>query len=109
MRPARPANLSAYAEEVLTALGESGLGHKLSLGGALGLQHYLDFRTTHDVDAWWAEAATPEDKTRILETVEAVLSARGEVRTRRWGEVVSLDLKVDGRTVFSFQVPVRSA
>jgi hypothetical protein len=48
MRPARPANLSAHAEKILAALGESGLGHKLSLGGALGLQHYLDFRTTHD-------------------------------------------------------------
>lgn len=109
MQPIRPANLSPFAEKVLTALGESGLGHRLSLGGALGLQHYLDFRLTHDVDAWWAEAATPEDKTRILSLVEAVLASHGEVRTRRWGEVVSLDLRVEGRTVFSFQVAIRSA
>jgi hypothetical protein len=56
-QPTRPTQLSKYAEATLEALAAAGLGHKLSLGGALGLQHYLEYRFTHDVDAWWVDVA----------------------------------------------------
>lgn len=49
--PTRPTHLSRYSEVVLQALAGAGLGHKVSLGGALGLQHYCEYRTTDDVDA----------------------------------------------------------
>jgi hypothetical protein len=107
--PVRPSHLSEYAEKTLTALAAAGLGHAISVGGALGLLHYLDYRTTHDVDAWWAPAALPEDRERVLATIEAALLLFGEVRARKWGDVVSLELKKGGKTVFSFQIASRSA
>ncbi len=107
--PVRPSHLSEYAEKTLAALAARGLGHVISVGGALGLLHYLDYRTTHDVDAWWNPAASPEDQERVLATVEAVLQPCGEVRTRKWAEVVSLELKQGKKTIFSFQIASRSA
>jgi hypothetical protein len=105
----RPSQLSGYAERTLRTLAEEGLGHKISLGGALGLQHYLEYRLTHDVDAWWAPSTTAEDRDRVIQTIESTLRAWGEVRTRRWGEVVSVELRVGGKAVFSFQIASRSA
>lgn len=105
----RPSQLSVYAEKTLQVLAEEGLGHKISLGGALGLQHYLEYRWTHDVDAWWVPSATAEDRERVIQTIESTLRSWGEVRTRRWGEVVSVELRVEGKAVFSFQIASRSA
>src|SRR5947199_2609495 len=107
--PVRPSHLSEYAEKTLAALAATGLGHAISVGGALGLLHYLDYRTTHDVDAWWTSAAFTEDRERVLATIEAALQPFGEVRARKGGEVVSLELKKGGKTVFSFQIASRSA
>jgi hypothetical protein len=58
----------------------------VSLGGAFGLAHYYEYRTTHDLDAWWTSEAT-----------------------RAWGDVVSVELRQGGRTTFSFQIAARSA
>jgi hypothetical protein len=51
MKPHRPTHIPAYAEICLQALVANGLNDKISLGGAFGLLHYLDYRPTHDVDA----------------------------------------------------------
>jgi hypothetical protein len=107
--PTRPTQLSLYAEVALKAVAAAGLGHKISLGGALGLQHYCEYRITRDVDAWWEPTATAEERARVLEVVEEALHRFGSTRLRRWGDVSSLDLTVSGRVVFSFQVAVRSA
>jgi len=107
--PRRPSQLSDYADRTLQALAAEGLGHKISLGGALGLLHYLDYRSTHDVDAWWSPSATGEERERVLRTIEASLQPFGEVGTRSWGEVVSVELRIAGRKVFSFQIASRSA
>jgi hypothetical protein len=108
-KPTRPAHLSELAERTLQALATAGLGHTISVGGALGLLHYLDYRLTHDVDAWWTPAASAEERERVLQVVSEALRESGELRVRRWGEVVSLELRVGGKTVFSFQVADRSA
>jgi hypothetical protein len=105
----RPSQLSAYAERTLQALARAGLGHKVSLGGALGLQHYLEYRSTHDVDAWWLPSVASEDRERVIRTIESALQPWGDVRTRRWGEVVSVELRLEGKAVFSFQIASRSA
>jgi Nucleotidyl transferase AbiEii toxin, Type IV TA system len=107
--PVRPSNLSEYAERTLADLAAAGLGHVISVGGALGLLHYLDYRNTHDVDAWWTPTATAKERERVLATVESTLRPFGEVRTRQWGDVVSLELKKGGKTVFGFQIASRSA
>ncbi len=72
-RPERPARLPDYSEDCLRALVKSGLAGEISLGGALGLLHYLDYRSTRDVYAWWSEDATEEDRRRIVDTLESVL------------------------------------
>jgi hypothetical protein len=104
----RPANLSRYAEACLQALAERDLGAKISLGDALGLSHYLDYRPTRDADAWWALSATAEDQHRVIEVIRDTLSAFGQVQTRAWGDVVSIELRCEGKTLFSFQIARRS-
>jgi hypothetical protein len=75
----------------------------------LGLLHYLDYRPTHDVDAWWDPSATSEDRQRVIHTLEATLRSWGQVKTRAWGDVVSVELVREGKTSFSFQIAQRSA
>jgi hypothetical protein len=98
-----------YGEVCLRALIDRGLGTKVSLTGALGLLHYLDYRPTHDVDAWWTESATDEDRRQVIEVVETTLRPLGTVKKRAWGDVVSIEMQRNGRTVFSFQIARRSA
>ncbi len=108
-QPRRPAHVPEYAEACLQALAARGLGTKISLGGGLGLLHYLDYRPTHDVDAWWDATATEEERRQVLQVIETTLRSFGPVKTRAWGDVVSVELSQEGRTVFSFQIARRSA
>lgn len=109
MEPHRPTNIPVYAEACLQALVDHRLNDKISLGGAFGLLHYLDYRPTHDVDAWWESSATTDDKNQVVEVIEAALSAYGQARQRAWGDVVSVELMRADKTVFSFQIAQRSA
>lgn len=107
--PRRPSHVPDPAEKTLEAIAAARLGDKISVGGAFGLLHYLDYRSTHDVDAWWAESATAKDREDVVTVVQQALTPFGEVKTRSWGEVVSVDLRVEGKTTFSFQIADRSA
>jgi hypothetical protein len=93
----------------LAAVAAAGLGRAISLGGGLGLLHYLDYRTTHDADAWWTAEATADDRRRVVTTIEETLRRFGAVRTRRWGEVVSVEMREGEIRPFSFQIAERSA
>jgi hypothetical protein len=73
------------------------------------LLHFLDYRPTHDVDAWWVSSATEQEQEQVLQTIEATLDPFGEVRRRSWGDVVSVELSGEGQGVFSFQIARRSA
>ena len=108
MAPSRPANIPDYAEICLQALVAKKLGDKISLGGAFGLLHYLDYRATHDVDAWWTSPATTQERNRVIEVIEAALEPQGQVRRRAWGDVISIELAQKSKTVFSFQIAQRS-
>lgn len=107
-QPKKPETLPAYSEIVLQALVVQGLADKISLGGAFGLLHYLDYRQTHDVDAWWAEEVTAEEQQRVIETIELTLRDFGQIVQRRWGDVASIEMVQEGRKVFSFQIARRS-
>ncbi|MBN2117157.1 MAG: nucleotidyl transferase AbiEii/AbiGii toxin family protein [Anaerolineales bacterium] len=87
---------------------KANLANCISLGGALGLFHYLDYRPTHDVDAWWSDSVTEKQRQVVVQTLETALSAFGSVRIRSWGDVDSVELDREGKTVFSFQVAHRS-
>lgn len=105
----RPKLVSEYAQACLEALSASGCGRWLSLGGAFGLAHYFEYRATHDIDAWWVEPVAGEDRQRVIRTLEEVLRPFGQVHTRSWGDVVSVELTQQGKTAFDFQIARRSA
>lgn len=109
VEPRRPTYIPDYAETCLRALVVSGLNEKISLGGAFGLLHYLDYRPTHDVDAWWESATTTQERTQVVQVIETALTQFGQVQQRAWGDVVSIELKQAEQTVFSFQIAQRSA
>ena len=107
IKPQKPSHLSPYAQSCLEALVNANLAHRISLGGALGLIHYIDYRPTHDVDAWWSEPLTQGQKQEVMQMLEITLEAFGLVHIRLWGDVVSIELFQDGKTVFSFQIAAR--
>ena len=108
-QPRRPSHLPDHSEICLRALVDHGLAEHISLGGAFGLLHYLDYRATHDVDAWWTDTAAEADRRQVLQVLEGALRVAGEVKTRAWGDVASVELVLAGKTVFSFQIAGRSA
>ena len=109
IQPHQPSHLSPFALACLNALVKSNLAGCVSLGGALGLFHYLDYRSTHDVDAWWSDSVTEAQRLAVVQMLETTLSAFGSVRVRSWGDVDSVELHQGGKTVFGFQVARRSA
>ena len=107
--PERPSSVTEYAKACLESLADRGLGDRISLGGAFGLLHYLDYRPTHDIDAWWVASATGEERQQVIHLLEETLASFGEVRVRRWGDVISIELSLENKVVFSFQIAHRSA
>jgi len=107
-RARRPSRFPKYAEICLKALVERGLADFISLGRAFGLLHYLDYRATRDVDAWWSPDAGPRDRDCVVEALEEALEGYGAVRTRAWGDVVSVELEDTMGDTFSFQIAGRS-
>jgi predicted nucleotidyltransferase component of viral defense system len=107
--PRQPSHLSLYARACLDALVKASLADCISLGGALGLFHYLDYRLTRDVDAWWSDTVTEKQRLAVIQVLKNALATFGSVRVRSWGDVDSVELQQEGRTVFSFQVARRSA
>ena len=108
IQPHQPSHLSPYARACLDALVKAGLASRISLGGALGLFHYLDYRPTHDVDAWWSDSLTGKQRQAVVQALEKALASFGDVRVRSWGDVDSVELQQEGKTVFSFQIARRS-
>ncbi len=109
IQPHQPSQVSPYARACLDALLEADLAKRISIGGALGLFHYIDYRSTHDVDAWWVGSLTEKQKQEVAKVLESTLSAFGSVNIRIWGDVISIELSQDGKTVFSFQIAARTA
>jgi len=109
MQPRRPVNMPQHAIDCLEALKRAGLGDLMSIGGALGLMHYCEYRTTHDLDAWWEPDVTEEQRRLVLSVIEETLKRKGEVRCREWGDVTSAELRVRGKAIFGIQIAKRSA
>lgn len=108
-QPSRPERVDPLASEILERLRDSPAAGEIVLGGYFALKHYLDYRATHDLDAWWRTGRTEEAMRAIREAVGTVAERHGmEWREREWGETVSFDLLREGRRVFSFQVAVRT-
>lgn len=77
VQPRVPSDASPLAVLCLEAIAAAGLGSSISIRGAFGLSHYLPYRGTRDLDAWWTDAATPEARGRLIRAVEATLKTAG--------------------------------
>lgn len=107
--PARPVNVDPLAAEILEGLRGSSEAGEIILGGYFALKHYLDYRPTHDIDAWWRTTRLAATLDRIRAVMQNVAERRDmELREREWGDVASFELIEDGRKVFSFQIATRS-
>jgi hypothetical protein len=109
VQPKLPRDISPYARACLEAIASKDLGAYVSLGGAFGLAHYIEYRSTNDVDAWWREPVPGEARDAVIRSVEEALRGFGGVRKRSWGDVTSVELEREGKTIFSFQIARRSA
>jgi len=85
----RPAHISISAEACLQALASRGLGDRLSIRGAFGLLHYLDYRPTRYVQVWWAPSTIALEQEQILTAIEDALRPFGDMLTGPARPVIS--------------------
>jgi hypothetical protein len=105
----KPRQLDPIAERVLSALSRVPGAEKIILGGYFALQHYVDYRRTHDIDAWWKDRVDPDADAAIREAMRQVGDEQHlELRERRFGDTLSFELARAGAHVFSFQIAVRT-
>lgn len=104
----KPEHLDPLAEAILERLRQSPASSEIILGGYFGLQHYLDYRQTHDIDAWWRQRASLETEQAIRQVMQEVAADHGaRYQERRFGETLSYEIsEPDGRRM-SFQIAVR--
>lgn len=101
--------LDLLAEEILARLALRPEAGEIVLGGYFALQRHLDYRTTHDLDAWWRRRATPEAEAAIRAVMAEVAQSRGlALRERAFGETRSYELIAEGKKAFSFQIATRT-
>ncbi|MFM9058275.1 MAG: nucleotidyl transferase AbiEii/AbiGii toxin family protein [Planctomycetaceae bacterium] len=107
-RPQPPANLHPLSRELLESLAGHAEAEQIVIGGGVALSHYLPYRDTVDLDAWW-RAEPRADALAFLESaMQAIASRHGlDYRRRSWGETESLELLQGGRKQFSFQISRR--
>lgn len=106
--PTPPASLGPIAREVLESLAGHAEAVEVVIGGGVALAHYLDYRDTFDLDAWWATAPAPAATALLREAVTSVGRRHGlAFAERSWGETLSLELLDGDRKVFSLQIASR--
>jgi hypothetical protein len=103
------ASIHRLAQVILEQLAPFPESGEIVLGGYFALRQYVDYRPTHDIDAWWKTRAVPATESAIRTVMERLALAEGiELRERRFGETLSFELHRAGRKHFSFQIAVRS-
>ena len=103
------AEIDPLAEKVLEALSGKPEASEIVLGGYLALQQFVDYRRTHDIDAWWRTRASTAAKAAIREAMQQVAATEGyELRERCFGDTASFELCRESKRRFSFQIAVRS-
>lgn len=108
-RPHQPDNLHPLSRELLENLAGHAEAAEIVIGGGVALSHYLQYRETVDLDAWW-RAEPRADALALLErAMQAIASRHGfDYRRRSWGETDSLELLQGNRKQFSFQISRRT-
>jgi hypothetical protein len=105
----KPLQLDPLAEAVLARLSGKPEAQEIVLRGCFALQHYADYRETHDIDAWWKTRSKSATEEVIRQAMDAVARKEGfGLRERRFGDTFSFELVRDDSRRFSFQIAVRS-
>lgn len=109
LQPQVPKNLNPYSRELLEALAGHAEAAEIVIGGGLALSHYLDYRETVDLDAWWRSEPKPVVLAFVADCMQATAARLGlQFRTRQWRETESLELLRGSQKVFSFQISQRT-
>jgi hypothetical protein len=102
------AELSPLAAELLTSLGSTNSSAALEIGGGIALWTYSPHRKTNDIDAWWKEPYL--ECRKAIEASVALVAANNELtwshRSQSGSE--SWDLRRESKTVFAFQVAIKT-
>lgn len=108
-KPQVPKNLNPLAREVLEELSQYPGSSEIIIGGGVALQHYLPFRQTVDVDAWWAKGVSEQGLDAVERATETVALRHGyEVDKSSKKESHSFAFKKGEQKQFSFQIALRS-
>ena len=108
IRPKPPQNLNPFSRELLESLAGHAEAAEIVLGGGVALSHYLEYRETVDLDAWWRESPRPEVLAFVEGAMKSLAVRHGlDYRRRTWGETESLELMRGGQKEFSFQISKR--
>ncbi len=109
MQPVTPKNLNPLARELLESFAGHAEAAEIVLGGGVALSHYLEYRDTVDLDAWWRTESRPEVMSFIEGCMKSLAAANGlDFRHRTWGETASLELLRGSQKQFSFQISKRT-
>ena len=104
----KPQHPDAFAVAFLERLQERPEAEQFVLGGGFALKHYLDYRDTADIDAWWRSAPDDEALNAAQEAFADAAARFGySMRRRESGRTTSIEALDGNRKVFSFQVAVR--
>jgi hypothetical protein len=106
--PRRPEHPDPFAAAFLERLQNRPEAEQFVLGGGFALKHYLDYRSTADVDAWWRTIPDPVALDAAREAFASVARDFGyHVQERATGSMTSIEAVDGNRKVFSFQVALR--
>ena len=107
--PKPPGNLHPLSRELLESLAGHAEGAEIVIGGGVALSHYLEYRPTVDLDAWWHGEPRANVVAFLEAAMQALASRHGfEYRRRSWGETESLELLQGTQKQFSFQIRRRT-
>jgi len=107
--PKPPANLHPLSRELLESMEGHDRAAEIVIGGGVALSHYLEYRDTVDLDAWWRTAPNPAALAFVETCMKSLASKHGlDYRRRSWGETESLELLRGSQKQFSFQISQRS-
>lgn len=87
--PRAPDSLHPLSRELPETLAGHDEAAEIVIGGGVALGHYLDYRTTVDLDARWQTAPREDvlallEATRPLESIEPAEAREQAGRVRKW-------------------------
>jgi hypothetical protein len=90
--PKPPGNLHPLAREVLERLAGHAEAAAIVIGGGVALSHYLEYRPTVDLDAWW-HGEPRADVMAFLEVAMQALASRVIRRAKTGHRVGGIERK----------------